>query len=155
VTFQWWKGPDRDPIRHRRSIDVADEIIEAAAPVLRDARAAGHHVEVATWADETAAAWVEAVYDGEVRAFVTVGDDGGATGLTLHVTHSLAARVAVVAEVVQDSIVEMRGEPFPACPAHPNHPMWVWFEDGMAWPEWRCPAGGAAIRVGEVAGAIP
>jgi hypothetical protein len=149
VTFQWSRGPT-EPSRRRRSIDVPGVIAEAAAPVLHDALAAGHHVEVATWADERAAAWVEAVDDGEARAFVSVGEDGGATGLTLHVLHSLAARVAVVADVVQESIVEVRGEAFPACPSHPNHPMWVFFEEGMTWPEWRCPAGAAAIRVGEL-----
>jgi hypothetical protein len=119
--------------------------------VIRDALTAGHgEVEVAAWVDDWGADWIEAADEGETRAFVTVSDDGGETGLSVWLPDGLPARVPSVADIVQDAIVGARGDPFPACPAHPNHPMWVRFEDGMAWPEWQCPSGAGAVRVGDL-----
>jgi hypothetical protein len=96
-------------------------------------------------ADEFAAAtgWPSPAFRPHYVAYVP-GEMGG-TGLTDHGGPWLDLLVKV-AEDIQEVVIESRrhfGIAFPACPEHPNHPMWPEIRGDQA--VWECQQGGDAF----------
>ena len=70
-----------------------------------------------------------------------VYEDSSAVGVQLGESLSDAEAVVILADQLQDSVLEATGgAPFPPCPGH-GHPAVAELIDGV--PSWKCPKGGS------------
>ncbi|GAB2621170.1 hypothetical protein GCM10027087_74150 [Paractinoplanes abujensis] len=114
------------------------ELTAALAPVLRDLAAHDVHprIEMESW-------------DGGAPILMLYSSDGFGIGLRDQPGLSPAAKVAELADQVQDWAVEVlwfasRPTNWPRCPHHPTtHPLAAAAHDERAY--WKCPADGALI----------
>ncbi|KIF74320.1 hypothetical protein QR77_10640 [Streptomyces sp. 150FB] len=79
--------------------------------------------------------------DGQPGVFVTLShEDGSSVGVHLHRTMSASEAVTLLADVLQEAVLEnTEGTPVPACPGHPHPPT---AEEVSGVPSWTCPRGG-------------
>ena len=88
------------------------------------------------------------------EGWVFIRDEVGATGIDSWGFALFADLVVIVAEIVQERVMESRrffGSAFPPCPEHPNTPLWPKVRDGEA--VWTCIDGGTtAVRIGAIDG---
>jgi hypothetical protein len=114
---------------------VDDVLSQAIAPVLRDLQSAG--VDLPRVEDK------DCTGDPESPSVMVWSPDGSGTGLRVDRSAPEFDRVAMVADQIQEWVIEERwGQAttnWPGCPNHPNgHPMQASTHDGVA--VWICPA---------------
>jgi hypothetical protein len=78
--------------------------------------------------------------DGQPGVFVTLShEDGNSVGVHLHRTMSASEAVTVLADRLQEAVLEnTAGTPVPTCPGHPHPPT---AEEVSGVPSWTCPRG--------------
>lgn len=129
-----WSGP----VLHAGTVN--DVLSRALEPVLRDIRASG--VPVPDIRDDD---WAD---DPQVATAMLWSPDGSGTGVRVDVDAAEAERVAMVADQVQEWVIEelwgQAATNWPPCPNHPHsHPLSVSTRDDVAF--WVCPRDGMAF----------
>jgi hypothetical protein len=129
---------------------VDDVLMQALAPVLSDiARTVAVPLEIRDeqWSD----------FPGQLTAMIYT-EDGTGTGVSVMARDPLADRVVLVADQVQDIIVEAlwtarRPTSWPECPMHPSaHPLKA--EVSASGPTWRCVRSGVdVVEIGSLTAA--